>query len=131
MKNIWKWILMVVALFLVSFCIALPVLSLLGINPALPMRFMAGSGFGSRMAMPGYGMMGGGFFGSGLLAIVGIALRCVLPLLLVGGIIAVFVLLLRRHPAATPAPSTAKVCSACKKPVEAEWVACPYCGQKL
>jgi len=124
MKNIWKWILLGVVFFLVAFCVALP---LLGGLAGLPGRAFFGEGMMNRGSMMGNFGFGGGL---GLLML---ASRCVLPLLVVAGIVALVVWLVRRQSpkALSTAASDTKPCSSCGKPVQAGWVACPFCGQKL
>jgi hypothetical protein len=157
MNKTWKWILIGLGVFILAFCVGLPLF--LGIGT----RF-AGYGGMPMMRQPfgGYPMMGGrgfGFFGGfGLL-------RLIVPLFglaVVAAVIAGIVLLLRRPrtPAAvvvTPAASVEPApagdfnpaepvvpaaaapavvvettpCPHCGAPVQAGWVACPHCGEKL
>ncbi len=80
MKNIWKWILGILAAVLVIGLIAMPFIAHsffpyngygmmgrgFGYNwGRMPMH--GGYGYGSWPMMGGYGMMGGGFFFSGLI----------------------------------------------------------------
>jgi hypothetical protein len=120
MKNAWKWIILGLAVFVLAFCIALP---LFGGGSLLPVRMMS-----YRRMMP-FGMMGIGAFGW-----IGMLARLVIPLLFVGLVVGVVVLLVRKPsppPVSTPpAPPTAP-CRKCGKPVEQGWVACPYCGTKV
>jgi hypothetical protein len=120
MKSAWKWILLGLAVFLLAFCIALP---LFGGGSLLPLRVMS-----YRRMMPG-GMMGVGAFGW-----VGMLARLVIPLFIVGLVVAVAVMLLKKPsapPSSTPPASTTSPCPKCGKPVEQGWVACPHCGAKL
>jgi hypothetical protein len=120
MKSAWKWIIFGLAIFVLAFCIALP---LFGGGSLLPVRVMT-----YRRMMPN-GMMGAGGFGW-----IGMLARVAIPLLFVGLVVAVGVLLLRKPstpPAATPPALPAAVCKKCGKPVEQGWVACPHCGAKL
>lgn len=76
--------------------------------------------------MGGYGFpWGGGFMGIGMLLV---------PLLVVGLIVAAVVALVRGPqtplpppPPAMPPPA-ARLCSNCSRPLQAEWAVCPYCG---
>jgi hypothetical protein len=123
MKNVWKWIILGLAVFVLAFCIALP---LFGGGSLLPVRMMS-----YRRMMP-FGMMGAGTFGS--FGWIGMLARLVLPLLFVGLVVAVVALLLRKPsapPISTPPAPPAAPCRKCGKPVETGWVACPYCGTKV
>jgi hypothetical protein len=115
MKSIWKWILFGLAVFLLAFCIALP---LFGGGSLLPVRAV----YLHRM-MP-YGMMGVGSFGW-----IGLLARLAVPILFFVLVAAVVVLLLRKPSA--PATPAATPCPSCGKPVQQGWVACPHCGTKL
>jgi hypothetical protein len=128
MKNIWKWIALGVAFFLAGFCVALP---LFGIFGGMPARFLSGPGMMYQLPM-----MGGGWGGGAMVGLAMLVIRCLLPILIVAGFIVLIVLLVRKSskgasPAESAPPPTGKVCSACGKPVEAGWVACPHCGQKV
>lgn len=129
MKNAWKWIVFGLAVFVLAFCIALP---LFGGGSLLPVRVMS-----YRRMMP-FGMMGVGTFGtsgtSGAFGWIGMLARLVIPVLFVGLVVAVVALLLRKRsapPASTPPASAAAPCRKCGKPVETGWVVCPYCGTKV
>jgi hypothetical protein len=120
MKSAWKWIIFGLAVFVLAFCIALP---LFGGGSLLPVRVMT-----YRRMMP-YGMMGGGGIGW-----IGMLARLAIPLLFVGLVVAVVALLLRKPatpPASTPPSAATAACPKCGKPVEPGWVACPHCGAKL
>jgi hypothetical protein len=93
MKNAWKWIVFGLAIFLLAFCIALP---LFAGGSLLPVRWMS-----YRRMMPG-GMMGFGAFGW-----IGMLVRLAIPVLFVGLVVAIVVTLVRKPsapstPAATP-----------------------------
>jgi hypothetical protein len=151
MNRTWKWILIGLGVFILAFCLALPLF--LGFSARL-------LGFG-RMPMMGqpfgrFPMMGRGFgiFGGfGLLRLLFPLAALVIVVLVIVGI----VLLLRRPqkpaaaaitPAVTPVDATSlepippaaaapvKVvettpCPHCGAPVQAGWVACPHCGERL
>jgi hypothetical protein len=119
MKNIWKWILLGAIFFLLAFCVALPLLGGLG---GMPRGFLGG-GLIHRMPMMG---------GFGLAGVLGLAIRCILPILIVAGLIVLVVMLVRKPSSGAPlvTPPT-KPCPACGKPVQEDWVACPACGEKL
>ena len=115
MKSVWKWILLGLAVFLLAFCIALPLFSR---GALLPVR-----AFSYRGMMP-MGMMGLGVFGW-----LGVLARLAVPVLFVALIVALVWIVVRSSkapsaPASTPCPS-------CGKPVQQGWVACPHCGAKL
>jgi hypothetical protein len=117
MKSVWKWILFGLAVFLLAFCVAFP---LLGGFAGLPLRAThAGVGFLHR------GMMAG-WDGAGML---GLPVRLAIPVLAIVLLAAVFVWLLGRR-SATPPPA-ATPCPSCGKSIQVGWVACPYCGNKL
>jgi hypothetical protein len=143
MKTAWKWIVGVVV-GLVGACfmgvIGLGVFGMLG-------RMMSGSFlWGSQMHRgygqppntygPGFGMHGfmpmagiGGLLGVGLfiLTIIGFGV----------GIVALVTALRKPQPAtvveaAVPTPGAqTSACKQCGKNIEAGWVACPYCGEKV
>ncbi len=73
--------------------------------------------------MGGLGMMS--FFGIGMLLV---------PLLVVGLIVLGVVWLVRGTSGtlSTPplSPTASRFCQHCGKPLQAEWKACPYCGEK-
>jgi hypothetical protein len=120
MKSAWKWIVFGLVIFVLAFCIALP---LLGGGSLLPARVMSYRG-GMAHGMMGVGALGG----------IGMLARLVIPLLFVGLVAAVVVLLLRKPstpPVSTPPAPTTVACRKCGKPVEQGWVACPHCGAKL
>jgi hypothetical protein len=129
MKNVWKWILLGVVFFLLALCVAFP---LMGGLAFMPMRGFFAQGMMSRAPMMGGFAYGGGF---GWLALLIGAVRCLLPLAIVAGIIALIVYLVRRKPSTPPpalaADAASKPCPACGKSVQEGWVACPFCGQKL
>jgi hypothetical protein len=149
MNKIWKWVLIGLGVFFLAFCVALPLF--LGFGARM-------LGFG-RMPMMGqpfgrFPMMGRGFGGFHLLGfLVPLFVLAVVVLAIVG-----IVLLLRRplKPAAAaiaPAAFTGPVppvdatssepvqpaaevvetrpCPHCGSPIQAGWVACPQCGEKL
>ena len=161
MSRTWKWILIGLGVFILVFCVGVPLflsfgLGMLGYG-GMPM--MGGQPFGR------YPMMGRGF---GIFGGFGL-LRFLFPLFALGVVVLVIVgivLLLRRPqkpvpvamtpPTATPMTSTEPVppadfassepvppavvtpaevettpCPHCGAPVQAGWVACPHCGEKL
>jgi hypothetical protein len=125
MKSIWKWIFLGLAIFLLAFCIALPLLRGM---PYLPMRVFDGG----RLWMHGGMMAGSGIFGW-LGWIARLAIPVIGFLLLVYLVVALF----RKpqvpptNPAVPPAvPPAGTPCSRCGKVLEAGWVACPFCGKK-
>ena len=85
---------------------------------------MMGSGhmFGGRGMMGGFGLP---FFGAGMF---------LFPLLFLGLIVLGVVWLVRAvaRPTVTQPPAAAAMtaCAHCGKPLQAEWKACPYCGEK-
>jgi hypothetical protein len=151
MKGIWKWISLAAGIFLVMACVGL--VAAVGIGG----RFiMMGRGYQQRLPIdpgrgfnPGFGhwmMPGGGLMGLGF----------VLVILVLFALVGVgLYLALRKQPqvsttaqvaaptqgaapqgqAAGPVASTVATatspCSHCGQPVQAGWVACPYCGEKV
>jgi hypothetical protein len=119
MKSIWKWILFGAVIFLLAFCIALP---LLGGLSAMPVR-----------SINGYGMMRGGMMdgGWGGLSGIGMLFRLAIPVAGIAGLAALVYYFAKRPsaPSSTP-PVPTKPCSNCDKPLDPGWVACPYCGKK-
>ena len=116
MKSVWKWILLGIGVFVVVFLIALPLW--LGV----PMMSARGA--------YGFGMMRGGMMGWGLggFGWIGMLLRLAIPVLVIGGVIALVYYLAKRPSA--PAPAATVPCEFCGKPLDPGWVACPYCGKK-
>jgi uncharacterized membrane protein len=142
MNKFWKWFLIIVAVLLVLCGLLAAVLFLTHGSYGYPfMRY--GMGF-RRMPMMG----SFGFFGFGMMAV-----RLIVPLLLVSLLVLIGVGIGSRNrnsqpkvtqpeaPASTltqepgaPAPAEAvseKVCAHCGRPLQAEWVNCPYCGAKI
>ena len=119
MKSLWKWILLGVAVFGIAFLVSLPLWIGGPVGPDLY------SGYG----MMGRGMMGGG---SGWFGWVGMLFRLLIPLILIGGVIAL-VYYLAKRPSAPPPPAAAPAtpCANCGKPLDPGWMACPYCGKKV
>jgi hypothetical protein len=160
MNKTWKWILIGLGVFILAFCVGLPLFLGFGAR-------MVGYGGMPMMRQPfgGYPMMGGRGFGlSGGFGL----LRLLVPLFGLAVVVLVIVgivLLLRRsqkpavaasaavYPVAssepvppadfTPAEPVAPAavtpvevvettpCPHCGAPVQAGWVACPHCGEKL
>jgi hypothetical protein len=119
MKGFWKWLLFGAIVFVFAFLIALPLFG----GWMMPGRSLFGFGM-MRGGMPGFGW--GGF---GLLGL----LRFGIPLLLLIGVAVLVYSLVRgkggsEHAPQAPAPTVA--CTACGKPLDPGWVACPYCGKK-
>ena len=116
-----------------------------GINPGF------GRGFGPRMMMPGGWMMGLGFLVVLVfLVLVGVGLYLVLrnrprvaataqvavPTQVVASAQTVAQTLAAEPVAPIPATGVSQAaatspCSHCGQPVQAGWVACPYCGEKI
>lgn len=117
MKNIWKWILFGAAVFLLAFCIALP---LWGGGSWMPIR-----------SIFGHGMMRGGMMGWGGFGWIGILFRFAVPVLVIGGLgVLIYYLVKRPGVPPPPPPSPTRPCANCDKPLDPGWVACPYCGKK-
>jgi hypothetical protein len=121
MKSVWKWVLLGVAVFLLAFCIALP---LLGGVTAMPLRSIYSY---SRM---GGGMMDWGMGGYGGIEWIGLLFRLAVPVLLIAGTAALVYYLVKRSDAAPPPALPTVPCAYCEKPLDPGWVACPYCGKK-
>ena len=157
MNKTWKWILIGLGVFILAFCVGLPLFLGLGARVAgvagMPMMRQPFGGF-PMMGGRGFGLFGGFGLLRMLFPLFGLA---VVVLVIVG-----IVLLLRRpqKPAAvvvTPTASAEPVppadfnpaepvtpaamapaevvettpCPHCGAPVQAGWVACPHCGEKL
>jgi uncharacterized membrane protein YagU involved in acid resistance len=120
MKSVWKWILIGLAVFLLAFCIALPLFSR-GVMVSERAVY-------SRGMMP-FGGMPHGMMGVGALGWLGMLARLAIPVLFIVLIAALVVALVRKS--STPPAPPAASCSKCGKPVQQGWVACPYCGEKL
>ena len=155
MKSMWKWILLFVGVLVVAFCVSLP-LFLVGLMRfgfgRMPMMYRYGGGFPM--------MRGGGHFGFGLIGFFGPLFALVVLGLLVWGVVWLVqrgnrpvpavaqAAAVESVPVVAPAASSAMVvssaeevtpiepvetnpCTNCVKPLESDWVACPYCGQKV
>ena len=149
MKGVWKWIALAAGLFLLMACVG--VAAAVGFGG----RFlMMGRGFQQRMPfLPGQGPLPGFGHDYGMwmmpgrwLVGLGIGLFILVLLVLVG--VGLYLALRKRPqvaapvqvsaPTSTSEPSVTSVpaapvttpCSHCGQPVQAGWVACPYCGEK-
>lgn len=124
MSKVLQWILGVSAILVALALIAAIILPF----------FFPQTGWGS------YGMMGGPnhMFGGGSMMGFGmpfLGIGMILGPLLVVGLIVVGVVWLVRTGSGTPSalpqpPAASKFCQHCGKPLQAEWKACPYCGEK-
>lgn len=147
MKTFWKVVLIVLGVLLVLGMIAVPLAARLFAFGGRPMMYYAPY-YGHHMG--GWG--GFGFFGGGmgmLMMFVPLLLGVVVIGLVVYGLVA----LVKNHsgsaqqthpsapapaaqsvvePVSEPKPvSAALTCKNCGKPLEPEWVVCPYCGEKV
>jgi len=145
MKSFWKWLLIFLGVLVVAFLIALPFFTRLGRMAWWgPMIMMGG-------IRRGYGFG----FGGGWLMMLGMALGWVLiAALIIAGIVALVrdsshqnattkseaaAATSTAEPgvAAVPAMSSAETtpatetCKRCGKPLQPDWVSCPYCGKKV
>jgi hypothetical protein len=129
MKNFWKYLLLFLGVFLVVFCVALPLFGL-GFMRMGGYNFNLGD-FGRMPMMNGFSR--GGF---GLLGVVFTLFRIAIPLVLLAlAVVGVVALVRRRSPAASAAAAPVMVetetCPNCGRAVEKGWSHCPYCGQNL
>ncbi len=93
----------------------------------VPMFFMGGFGM-----MGGMGMMGGyGYYQP--FGWIGMLLGWIIPLiilaLLIAGVVILVTSLTRRGQ--IPTGATSGFCTNCGKPVQSDWLNCPYCGTAL
>ncbi len=111
----WKWLAILALGLLAVFIVAAFLFGGIGYR-WMPMH----SRYGGFPMMGGPGIFGGGMMLFGLLV----------PLLLLGLIVVGGVAIYNglKKPAA---PALTGSCSHCGKPVQADWVNCPYCGEKL
>jgi hypothetical protein len=119
MNNAWKYLLVGLLIFVLVFAMALPFFGG-GWGPYQMGPWM----MGPRM-MHGYNGFGG-FSMFGGLMMFGMIL---VPLILIGAVIAGVVALVRGI-AGSSTPPAARPCPHCSRYIQAEWVVCPYCGQK-
>ena len=150
MNKFWKWFLIVLGIVIVLGVIAVAVIGFthgfgrMGFDGG---RFNGFDGFRHRyggFAMPGrpggFGMMPG-------MGLIGLLLAC-FGVAVVVGVIALVVLGITRMTthrmihtdgmtSSTPQVEKqteavpTRICSHCGKPAQADWVTCPYCGEKL
>jgi uncharacterized membrane protein len=125
MRNIWKYLIVGLVVLGLFALVGLPFLARgLGLYRGYGNGMMGNWGYYPMMG--GFGMLGG------LIMFLLMGLPVVLIVLAVAG---VFGLLRRPETTVTPpAPSTpaaSRTCPDCGKPAQADWTACPYCGQKL
>ncbi len=152
MNRTWKWILIGLGIFILAFCVALPLF--VGIGT----RFLGYGGMpmmGRRFGfLPFMGPFMGRGFGMGGFGLLGFLFPLFALLVLILVIVGIVVLLRRPQrpvvatamPAetvtpidATPAEPVTPVpeavethpCPHCGAPVQTGWVACPHCGEKL
>ena len=126
MKGFWKWAALFLAVVIIAFCVALPFFGRFALGSMPMMR-----GWPGGMHMPG----GFGFFGGGLR----ILLMLFVPLAAMAlGVLVVFALVKvfsrpQVQPPAAPAPAQVvmRACTHCGKPLQEDWTACPYCGEKI
>lgn len=119
MRNLWKWILGVLAVALVTFLFSVLFFSGIG---------RGGFGYG------GYGMMvrgmpmmwGWGMFGG--LMMLGMLL---IPVGVVALPVADGVALVRGTNTPKAAALSNSPCSNCGRPTQSDWTTCPYCGKAL
>lgn len=120
MRNLWKWVLGVFAVALVTFLIAASLFGGFGrVGYGCDGLGMMGPQFSGIFG--GWGMFGG-FMMLGMFLIP----LSVLALLVLGGISLVRSLSTSRT--GVPAGVT---CPGCGRPVQNEWTTCPYCGKPL
>lgn len=134
MKKFWKWIIGIVVVLVILAVVVGVVLMFRshllanvgwgdsGLRTRLPgmMPFARGDWGGRIISMhsPGmrpFGGLFGGLFSLGLLALVVLGI----------------VWLVRRLTVPNTPPPPAPACGHCGKPIQAGWIACPYCGEKL
>lgn len=111
----WKWLLVIFIAVIAAFLVGLFVFR--GASYAwMPMR----PHFGRVPMMGGARTLGMGWM----------LFRWIIPLLFFGLIVAGIVLIVNAasHPKTTP---FMLACTNCGKPVQTEWVNCPYCGHAL
>ncbi len=150
MNKFWKWFLIVLGIVVVFGVIAIAIIGFthgfyrMGFDGG---RFNGFDGFHHRyggFAMPGrpggFGMMPG-------MGLIGLLLSC-FGVAVVVGVIALVILGITKMTThgmvhttgmtSSPSPdissqenAPARSCSHCGKPAQADWVTCPYCGEKL
>jgi len=123
MRNIWKWVLIFLGVFLAVFLIALPILGLFAFR-GFPM--MGGFYYGMPHMFGGYGFYGGWLmmFGMFLGPLVVIAL-------IVAGVVALVRTTGGSHPSSAQPPAPTRTCRNCGRALQADWSHCPYCGEKV
>jgi hypothetical protein len=119
MNTVWKWLPIVIGVFLAAFFLALP--------------FFAGSGSMMGGGWSGWGMMGG--WGFSPFAWIGMALMMIFMLLIPAGFLALIVFslawLVRNYGGGTNPASLGHTCPSCGRAVQPEWQNCPFCGALL
>lgn len=146
MRNTWKYILTGVVVVIIILVLAAGVLLVLR-SGFFGGRTLANGPFGPRLHSPfGFMPMMGGFGIGGLIFMLfGLLIPLGILGLLVAGVIALFTRS-RVVPPAPPVPPSAspvaplvtaepnapvKTCPNCGRPVQADWTHCPYCGAPL
>ena len=116
MKNVWKWIAITLAILILLALFGLPFFRPFGYG------MMDGGLRGSHM-FGGYGFYGGGFMMFGIVLI---------PLVVIGLLVWIGVSLTKNSAKLQKEqPSTGRLCPHCGKVLQADWVNCPYCGEKI
>ena len=117
MRNLWKWVLGVLTVALVTFLNATSFMGRFGCG-----RFgMMGRGIGWGPMMGGWGMFGG-------LMMLGML---IIPLTVIALLVAGGVALVRGLNTPKAAALSNSVCSNCGRPTQSDWTTCPYCGKAL
>ena len=126
MKNIWKWVLIFVGVFLVTLFIALPILGRVILGTSL--RF---GGFPMMPHHPGWHTLGDSrMFGFSLFGGLLMLGRFLFPLLLIVLVVLGVLALVRKSGLVEAVPASSIPCPHCGRQIQQNWVACPYCGEK-
>jgi len=117
MKNIWKLTTILLAALLVVGVLAMPFLGNFGYRSNMPMMRFAQPHMFNFLGFGGFGM----FFGMPLFVL----------LLIAGGVLVARALKTPQQAAPPPPAPALPLCPQCAKPLQPDWVHCPYCGEKI
>jgi hypothetical protein len=119
MKNIWKWIAIIITVLIIFSILGFSFIWRFGYN----MIPMIDGGFRGSHMFNGYGFYGGNFLMFGI---------SIFPILIIGLLLWFGVSLTKSSAKSLKESSSAiRNCDYCDEVLQAGWVNCPYCGEKV